>query len=187
MKTAVGDELAKANRIIKDRNSEIALLKGMVRTTQTTMKNLQKDTISQRGSKPSSLIHSPNRSMDIRSSLTLAIEYIFELKEIEDWVDQKRDAFTTDTMDADEIGKILGEDVKGTGVLNVGQVLADIKGTKIGQKYRILESALREADEDIQVQQLKKRANYPKLDAILGDTPEEMLSCEEVLAILERL
>ena len=33
MKNVVADELENANRIIKDKNSEIALLKGMVRTT----------------------------------------------------------------------------------------------------------------------------------------------------------
>ena len=33
MKNVVADELENANRMIKDKNSEIALLKGMVRTT----------------------------------------------------------------------------------------------------------------------------------------------------------
>ena len=90
-------------------------------------------------------------------------------------------------MDADEIERILGVDVKGTGDLNVGQVLADVKGDKIGKAYKYLETNLRQAEDSISAAQLKERANYQKLDALLGDTSEETLSCEQVLAILERL
>ena len=52
-------------------------------------------------------------------------------------------------MDADEIGRILGVDVKGTGDLNVGQVLADVKGDKIGKAYKYLETNLRQAEDSI--------------------------------------
>ena len=37
------------------------------------------------------------------STLSLALEYIFEVKEIEEWVEEARAKITSDVLEADEI------------------------------------------------------------------------------------
>ena len=191
LKTIVAEELASANRMLVDKDNEIKILKEMVRSTQSQMKVIEKDafTLKKRMEGPD-LKKTPKKRITKAPNnpiIKQTIAYIKEVRDIDRWIAQKRAKFTTENLEVDQIQGIMGVEIKGTGEMNVNEVIEEVRREMFQTAFQATKAKLQTSSEKVNVKKLQSRANFERLNILLQEHTTDVLSVEELITVLERL